>query len=403
MASIEYRNLRKVFDGGTVAVDDLSLEIEDGEFIVLVGPSGSGKTTVLRITAGLDEATAGDVLIGDEVVNSVPPMDRNIAMVFQNYALYPHMTVYENMAFGLKRHKVKKSVIQKRVQSAATMLGIEPLLKRKPAQLSGGQRQRVAMGRAIVREPDAFLMDEPLSNLDAKLRVEMRAYLATLHQQLRTTTLYVTHDQTEAMTMGDRVAVMRDGLVQQVDKPQVLYERPANLFVAGFIGSPAMNVLRSRIAEDGGAIYATLGETKLRLPETLLARRPKLRSYVGSEVIAGVRPEDLEDAAFVPSANGSALDVKVTLAEPMGAEVIAHFPIVAEPVVNSDTIAAARADAEEDGLALAQLTRAQQPGTVALTARLNMRTSASSGGPLRVAVDVDRLHFFDVETEEAIW
>jgi multiple sugar transport system ATP-binding protein len=403
MASIEYRNLTKVFDGGTIAVDDLSLEIEDGEFIVLVGPSGSGKTTVLRITAGLDEATAGDVLIGDEVVNSVPPMDRNIAMVFQNYALYPHMTVYENMAFGLKRHKVKKSVIQKRVQSAATMLGIEPLLKRKPAQLSGGQRQRVAMGRAIVREPDAFLMDEPLSNLDAKLRVEMRAYLATLHQQLRTTTLYVTHDQTEAMTMGDRVAVMRDGLVQQVDKPQVLYERPANLFVAGFIGSPAMNVLRSRIAEDGGAIYATLGETKLRLPETLLARRPKLRSYVGSEVIAGVRPEDLEDAAFVPSANGSALDVKVTLAEPMGAEVIAHFPIVAEPVVNSDTIAAARADAEEDGLALAQLTRAQQPGTVALTARLNMRTSASSGGPLRVAVDVDRLHFFDVETEEAIW
>src|SRR4051794_2132115 len=332
MASIEYRNLRKVFEDGTVAVDDLSLEIEDGEFIVLVGPSGSGKTTVLRITAGLDEASAGEVLIGGDAVNFAPPMDRNIAMVFQNYALYPHMTVYENMAFGLKRHKVKKGVIQQRVQSAAAMLGIEPLLKRKPAQLSGGQRQRVAMGRAIVREPDAFLMDEPLSNLDAKLRVEMRAYLATLHQQLRTTTLYVTHDQTEAMTMGDRVAVMRDGLVQQVDKPQVLYERPANLFVAGFIGSPAMNVVRSRITEEGGAIYATFGEAGLRLPGALPARRPTLRSHIGSELVVGVRPEDLEDAAFVPSANGSALDVRVTLAEPMGPEVIAHFPIAAEPV-----------------------------------------------------------------------
>jgi multiple sugar transport system ATP-binding protein len=404
MASIEYRNLRKVFEGGTVAVDDLSLVIEDGEFIVLVGPSGSGKTTVLRITAGLDEATEGDVLIGGEVVNPIPPMDRNIAMVFQNYALYPHMTVYENMAFGLRRHKVKKRVIEERVQFAATMLGIEPLLKRKPAQLSGGQRQRVAMGRAIVREPDAFLMDEPLSNLDAKLRVEMRAYLATLHQRLRTTTLYVTHDQTEAMTMGDRVAVMRDGLVQQVDKPQVLYERPANLFVAGFIGSPAMNLVRSRLTERNGEVYAALGPTQLRLPGSLLTRRPALRAHVGAEVIVGIRPEDLEDATFLPSANGSALDVRVSLAEPMGAEVIAHFPIAAESISNAETVAAARGvDAEEDGAALAQLTRPQQPGTVALTARLNMRTRAASGEPLRIAVDVDRLHFFDVETEESIW
>ena len=241
MAGIELQTVVKTFPNGVHAVDGVDLTIEDGEFIVLVGPSGSGKTTVLRITAGLDEATAGEVLIGGEVVNAIPPMDRNIAMVFQNYALYPHMTVYENMAFGLKRHKVKKRVIEQRVTSAAAMLGIEPLLKRKPAQLSGGQRQRVAMGRAIVREPDAFLMDEPLSNLDAKLRVEMRAYLATLHQQLRTTTLYVTHDQTEAMTMGDRVAVMRDGLVQQVDRPQVLYERPANLFTA-----PLSSVIHER-------------------------------------------------------------------------------------------------------------------------------------------------------------
>jgi multiple sugar transport system ATP-binding protein len=404
MASIEYRNLRKVFEGGTVAVDDLSLVIEDGEFIVLVGPSGSGKTTVLRITAGLDDATEGDVLIGGEVVNPIPPMDRNIAMVFQNYALYPHMTVYENMAFGLRRHKVNKRVIEERVQFAASMLGIEPLLKRKPAQLSGGQRQRVAMGRAIVREPDAFLMDEPLSNLDAKLRVEMRAYLATLHQRLRTTTLYVTHDQTEAMTMGDRVAVMRDGLVQQVDKPQVLYERPANLFVAGFIGSPAMNLLRSRLTARNGEVYAGLGPTQLRLPTSLLTRRPALLAHVGAEVIVGIRPEDLEDAAFVPSANGSALDVRVSLAEPMGAEVIAHFPIAAKSISNAETVAAARsAGAEEDGAALAQLTRAQQPGTVALTARLNMRTRAASGEPLRIAVDVDRLHFFDIETEQSIW
>jgi multiple sugar transport system ATP-binding protein len=404
MASIEYQSLRKVFEGGTVAVDDLSLVIEDGEFLVLVGPSGSGKTTVLRVTAGLDDATSGDVLIGGKVVNQIPPMDRNIAMVFQNYALYPHMTVYDNMAFGLKRHKVKKRLIEERVESAATMLGIGPLLKRKPAQLSGGQRQRVAMGRAIVREPDAFLMDEPLSNLDAKLRVEMRAYLATLHQQLRTTTLYVTHDQTEAMTMGDRVAVMRDGLVQQVDKPQVLYERPVNLFVAGFIGSPAMNLVRSRLKEEKGAVFVALGRTQLRLPDTLLTRRPTLRRRIGSEVIVGIRPEDLEDATFAPSANGSALDVRVSLAEPMGAEVIAHFPVPADPVLNPSTLAAARGgDAEEDGAALAQLTHVQQPGTVALTARLNMRTRAASGEPLRVAVDVDRLHFFDVETEETIW
>jgi multiple sugar transport system ATP-binding protein len=404
MASIEYQSLRKVFEGGTVAVDDLSLVIEDGEFLVLVGPSGSGKTTVLRVTAGLDDATSGDVLIGGKVVNQIPPMDRNIAMVFQNYALYPHMTVYENMAFGLKRHKVKKRLIEERVESAATMLGIGPLLKRKPAQLSGGQRQRVAMGRAIVREPDAFLMDEPLSNLDAKLRVEMRAYLATLHQQLRTTTLYVTHDQTEAMTMGDRVAVMRDGLVQQVDKPQVLYERPVNLFVAGFIGSPAMNLVRSRLKEEKGAVFVALGRTQLRLPDTLLTRRPTLRRRIGSEVIVGIRPEDLEDATFAPSANGSALDVRVSLAEPMGAEVIAHFPVPADPVLNPSTLAAARGgDADEEGAALAQLTHVQQPGTVALTARLNMRTRAASGEPLRVAVDVDRLHFFDVETEETIW
>jgi multiple sugar transport system ATP-binding protein len=404
VAKIEYHDLRKVFPGGTVAVDDLNLVIEDGEFMVLVGPSGSGKTTVLRITAGLDDASAGEVLIHDTVVNNVPPMDRNIAMVFQNYALYPHMTVYDNLAFGLKRHKVKKGVIKERVTSAAQMLGIEDLLKRKPSQLSGGQRQRVAMGRAIVREPDAFLMDEPLSNLDAKLRVEMRAYLSTLHQRLRTTTLYVTHDQTEAMTMGDRVAVMRDGRVQQVDSPQVLYERPANLFVGGFIGSPAMNFIRSRLTSENGAVFVDVGQTKLRLPDRLAGQHPSLGRYVGKELIVGIRPEDIEDAAFVPSANGSAFDVRVTLAEPMGAEVIAHFPIAADSVLHSDTMVAARGgDEKEDAGRLLQLAGGRDTGEVVLTARLNTRSRAQSGEPLRVAVDVERLHFFDADTEEAIW
>jgi multiple sugar transport system ATP-binding protein len=404
VAKIEYHELRKVFDDGTVAVDDVTLEIEDGEFMVLVGPSGSGKTTVLRITAGLDDATTGDVLIGDRVVNRVPPMDRNIAMVFQNYALYPHMTVYDNLGFGLKRHKVKKGEIRIRVQAAAQMLGIEDLLKRKPAQLSGGQRQRVAMGRAIVREPDAFLMDEPLSNLDAKLRVEMRAYLSTLHQRLRTTTLYVTHDQTEAMTMGDRVAVMRDGQIQQVDNPQVLYERPVNLFVGGFIGSPAMNFLRSPLTTENGAVYIQVGETNLRLPDRLVGQRPTLGDYVDRELIVGIRPEDIEDAAFAPSANGSAFDVKVSLAEPMGSEVIAHFPIAADPILASETIVAARGGEEsEDAGHLLQLAAGRESSQVVLTARLNTRTRAQTGEPLRVAVDVERLHFFDPATEEAIW
>jgi multiple sugar transport system ATP-binding protein len=366
VAAIELRGLRKVFAGGTVAVDDLDLTIADGEFLVLVGPSGSGKTTVLRMTAGLEAATAGEIRIGGEIVNEIAPMDRDIAMVFQTYALYPHMTVAENMAFGLKLHKVPKAEIRERVGAAARMLGLDELLSRKPAQLSGGQRQRVAMGRAIVREPAAFLMDEPLSNLDAKLRVEMRTYLADLHQQLRTTTLYVTHDQTEAMTMGDRVAVMRDGVLQQVDKPQELYTRPANLFVAGFIGSPAMNLVYTRLGEE---LSVALGPAVLRLPESLLSRRPGLRRRAGSEVVVGIRPEDIEDAALVPSSNGSALDVRISRAEPLGAEVIAHFAL----------------------------------GDIAGTARLSPRSRAATGQPLRVAIDVDRLHFFEPESGAAIY
>ncbi|MFL5943197.1 MAG: ABC transporter ATP-binding protein [Gaiellaceae bacterium] len=391
MAEVEFRGLRKAFPDGTVAVDDLNLLAADGEFLVLVGPSGSGKTTVLRVAAGLERATAGDVLIGGEVVNDIAPPDRDIAMVFQTYALYPHMTVYENMAFGLKLHKVGKSEIRSRVVSAAKMLELDELLKRKPAQLSGGQRQRVAMGRAIVREPAAYLMDEPLSNLDAKLRVEMRTYLAALHQRLRTTTLYVTHDQTEAMTMGERVAVMRDGRLQQVDVPQVLYDRPANTFVAGFIGSPAMNLLRTRLGGEG-ALSVELGEAVLPLPRSVLSRRPGLARYVGEELVVGIRPEDIADAALVPSANGASLPVRVTLAEALGAEVIAHFPLAGD--VEPVAVAAAP---DSPGL------EAAADAGPLLTARLSPRSAARSGQPLRVVIDVERLHFFDPETDEAIW
>jgi multiple sugar transport system ATP-binding protein len=403
MARIDFRELTKTFPGGTKAVDALDLEITDGEFMVVVGPSGSGKTTVLRIAAGLERATSGEVWIGDEVMNDVPPMDRNIAMVFQSYALYPHMTVYENMAFGLKLHGLKKREIEPRVNAAAQMLGIDELLKRKPSQLSGGQRQRVAMGRAIVREPDAFLMDEPLSNLDAKLRVEMRAYLATLHQRLQTTTLYVTHDQTEAMTMGDRVAVMRDGHLQQVDRPQRLYDHPVNLFVAGFIGSPAMNLVHSELTEQDGRVHAAFGTANLALPDSVLAARPSLRGYVGKPVIAGLRPEDIEDAAFAPSANGSSLDVTVGLAEAMGAEVIAHFPVEARPITGASMRAVqGGADGPEETSGLTLLA-ADASGEALITARLNPRSRAGTGEPLRVVLDAERLHFFDPETEASIW
>jgi multiple sugar transport system ATP-binding protein len=406
MAKIEYEGLTKVFDDGTVAVSDVDLEIDDGEFVVLVGPSGSGKTTVLRMTAGLENPTSGEVRIGGEVVNDVDPQDRNIAMVFQNYALYPHMTVYDNMAFGLKLHGHKKADIKDRVEPAAEMLGLTDLLKRKPAQLSGGQRQRVAMGRAIVRDPDAFLMDEPLSNLDAKLRVEMRSYVSVLHQRLRTTTLYVTHDQTEAMTMGDRVAVMRDGRVDQCDVPQRLYDHPRNLFVAGFIGSPAMNLVHSKLeSEDAGRhLCVELGGTKLRLPDSLLRQRPGLRANVGRAVIVGIRPEDMEDADLVPSANGSCLDCDVTLAEPMGAEVIAHFAVNADPVTESDSVAAlVTAAGTDDARPYLQLVSVDSKGRATLTARLSPRSRARTGAPLRLTVDVERLHFFDAETENSIY
>jgi multiple sugar transport system ATP-binding protein len=379
MASIGFEELTKVFDDGTVAVDAVDLEVEDGEFVVLVGPSGSGKTTVLRIAAGLEEPTSGEVRIGGERVNEIDPQDRNIAMVFQSYALYPHMTVYDNMGFGLRLHGLKKREIRERVLPAAEMLGLSELLKRKPGQLSGGQRQRVAMGRAIVREPDVMLMDEPLSNLDAKLRVEMRSYVAFLHQRLRTTTLYVTHDQVEAMTMGDRVAVMRDGRLEQCDRPQALYDRPANLFVGSFIGSPAMNLVPTRLRAEGDGIVLDLCGTPIPLTDALLAARPQLRRYLDRPVVAGIRPECFEDA-LVAGAGRSSVEVECALAEPMGAELIAHVALGGSANGSGPTAT----------------------GSGTLTARLSPLSTARTGSRLRLAVDVDRLHFFDEETGQAI-
>jgi multiple sugar transport system ATP-binding protein len=400
VAKIEYRDLRKVFPGGTVAVEDLNLVIEDGEFMVLVGPSGSGKTTVLRITAGLDDASAGEVLISDTVVNNVPPMDRNIAMVFQNYALYPHMTVYDNLGFGLKRHKFKKSVIKERVTSTAQMLGIEELLKRKPSQLSGGQRQRVAMGRAIVREPKAFLMDEPLSNLDAKLRVQMRSEISRLQRDLNVTTVFVTHDQIEAMTMGDTVAVLRLGVLQQVASPQILYRQPANLFVAGFIGSPAMNIVDASIrADDNGALQVAFGEHVVTIDPALVAQRPALRGYVDKPVIMGVRPGDLEDAALHPDSPADRrIKTVVELREDMGSEILVHFLIDVPPVLTDDLKELAIESGETE-----ESLETEQPKHTTFIASFDADSTAAEGDRVEVLVDTHALHFFDPETRDAIW
>jgi multiple sugar transport system ATP-binding protein len=376
MAAVSLDEVSKVFPDGTIAVDELSLDVEDGEFLVLVGPSGSGKSTALRIVAGLEDATSGDVLIGGKVVTGLEPRRRDVAMVFQNYALYPHMDVRRNLAFGLKLRRAPKPEIASRVGGTASMLAIGELLHRRPRQLSGGQRQRVAMGRAIVREPQAFLMDEPLSNLDAKLRVEMRASIARLHKQLRTTTIYVTHDQTEAMTMGDRVAVMKDGRLEQVDTPRELYERPANLFVGAFIGSPALNLVRATVAAENGGVVASFGTASLAVPERHPAAGP-LRRRPGGDVVLGIRPEDIEDGGLTESSDERSFDADISLAEPTGADVVAHFEV-----------AGAVGPAGEP-----------RPD---LVARLNRRSRAASGERLRFVVDLDRLYFFDPDTHESL-
>ena len=368
MASVSLKNINKTYPNGFVAVKDFNLEVADKEFIIFVGPSGCGKSTTLRMIAGLEEITAGELWINDKLVNDVEPKDRDIAMVFQNYALYPHMSVYDNMAFGLKLRKTPKDQIDKLVHEAARVLDIEHLLERKPKVLSGGQRQRVAMGRAIVRNPKVFLMDEPLSNLDAKLRVQMRIEISKLHKRLETTIVYVTHDQTEAMTLGTRIVVMKDGLVQQVDSPQSLYNMPNNLFVAGFIGSPQMNMIEAKVVKTGSNINLAFGTHSIKLPD---AKAKKLidGGYVDKTIIFGIRPEDVKDEEmFISNSPESVVEATVKVYELLGAEVYLYFTVDQFDV----------------------------------TARVDPRTTARPGDVIKIAIDLAKVHVFDKETEQVI-
>jgi multiple sugar transport system ATP-binding protein len=393
VAEIELRDVGKVYRDGTEAVRGLDLAIEDKEFMVLVGPSGCGKTTALRMVAGLEAITNGTISIGGRVVNDVPPKERDIAMVFQNYALYPHMTVFDNMAFGLKLQKMRREQISERVNEAARILGLDDLLRRKPAALSGGQRQRVAMGRAIVRNPQAFLMDEPLSNLDAKLRVQMRAEIARIQNDLGVTTIYVTHDQIEAMTMGDRVAVMRKGELQQVDTPQRLYEHPVNLFVAGFIGSPAMNLFEAKVTGREDTMTVEFGDVRLPIPAEVVAARPALARYLDQQIVLGIRPEDMEDASLVSDAPAERrLTTIVELREALGSDVVVHFTVDARQPLTDDV----RELAVDVGAEAVEHVEAQaRRGQSNVLARLNPRTRALKGEPIELVVDTHRLHFFD--------
>ena len=399
MAQVTFDRVSKIYPDGTRAVNDISLGIEDGEFMVLVGPSGCGKTTALRMVAGLEEISEGALLIGDRVVNHVPSRDRDIAMVFQSYALYPHLSVYENIAFGLRLRKISKKEVDDRVQRAAKLLGLEDYLDRKPRALSGGQRQRVAMGRAIVREPAAFLMDEPLSNLDAKLRVQTRAEIAKLQSDLGVTTIYVTHDQVEAMTMGDRVAVMRKGELQQVDEPQTLYDRPVNLFVGGFIGSPAMNMLDATIERANGDMRATIGEQTIALGEETTAQRPGLKAYAGKQVIIGIRPEDLEDAALEPGTpSDRVLRGRLELREALGSEIMAHFAIKAAHAESDEM----RELAEDAGAPEGPQIGVEENEAV-IVGRFSPRSRVAPGDEVVAVVDTRALHFFDPSTGAGIY
>jgi multiple sugar transport system ATP-binding protein len=386
VAGIVLEGVSKLFASDVVAVDDLSLEIGDGEFMVLVGPSGCGKSTILRILAGLEEVTAGEVYIDGRQVTDLPPKQRDVAMVFQNYALYPHMSVEQNLGFGLKLRKTPKDEIKRRVTEAAKILGLEPLLARKPVALSGGQRQRVAMGRAMVREPKAFLMDEPLSNLDAKLRVQMRAQLAKLHDTLKTTTVYVTHDQVEAMTLGERVAVMRDGVLQQVDTPQNLYGNPANLFVAAFIGSPPMNLVEANVS-DGRVAFAGF---EISMPDGR-----DLGDHRGRTLILGIRPSDLEDAAVWSNPELPTIEVTADVTEELGSEVNVLFTVDAPPVGVEEVMEAADEPLEEAVFLL-------EENRAVFCARVDARTHARPGARVRLSVDPRRFHFFDPVTGLAI-
>jgi multiple sugar transport system ATP-binding protein len=401
LAGVTLDGVTKIYGDGTAAVSDLALEIADGEFMVLVGPSGCGKTTALRLVAGLESITQGDVRIGDRVVNRMHPKDRDIAMVFQNYALYPHLSVADNLGFSLKLHRVNRKEIRQRVEEAARILGLEDLLDKKPRNLSGGQRQRVAMGRAIVRDPKAFLMDEPLSNLDAKLRVQMRAEIARIQRDLATTTIYVTHDQTEAMTMGDRVAVMKKGVLQQVDIPQRLYEKPVNLFVGGFIGSPAMNLVEATLeSANGDGLGVRFGDQRLRVPDSVVADRPALRARSGRPVVLGIRPETIEDAAVASDApEDRRIHAGVELVELMGAEAYVHFTLDAKPVFTEDTRDLVQERAELSESALAQRAGEEKTDCVA---RVHPSTRAREGQSIEFVVETSRLYFFDLDTGLAV-
>ena len=367
MASLSFKHIYKKYPGGVTAVSDFCLEVKDKEFIIFVGPSGCGKSTTLRMIAGLEEITEGELFIGDRLINDVAPKDRDIAMVFQNYALYPHMTVFDNMAFGLKLRKVNKEEIKRRVEEAARILDIEHLLQRRPKALSGGQKQRVALGRAIVREPAVFLLDEPLSNLDAKLRATMRTELTKLHKKLETTFIYVTHDQVEAMTMATRIVVMKDGIIQQVDTPQNLYDLPCNIFVAGFIGTPQMNFVNCRLVEKNGAVYLNFAENMLKLPDEK-GKAEELKDYIGKEVIAGIRPECIADSPMNVAASENVVSAYVDVTELMGNEIFLYLTI----------------------------------GETRLTSRVSSRSNSRAGDTITIAMDTSRMHIFDKDTERCI-
>ena len=375
MASLSLKHIFKKYPGGVTAVSDFNLEIKDKEFLVFVGPSGCGKSTTLRMIAGLEEITEGELFIGDRLVNDVAPKDRDIAMVFQNYALYPHMTVFENMAFGLKLRKVSKEEIKRRVEEAAKILDINHLLDRKPKALSGGQKQRVALGRAIVRDPKVFLLDEPLSNLDAKLRASMRTELTKIHKRVGTTFIYVTHDQTEAMTMATRIVVMKDGLIQQVDTPQNLYDFPCNLFVAGFIGTPQMNFVTGALVQKGDDLFIEFGNTSIKLPADK-ASNPALKEYIGQEVVMGIRPEHIHDEPmYIANMPDSLMDATVDVTELMGAEIYLYLAFEGqEDATNGKTI----------------------------IARVSSRSQSRAGDKIKVAIDAERIHIFDKDTERCI-
>jgi multiple sugar transport system ATP-binding protein len=401
MADVIFDKVDKIYDNDVHAVQDLSLEIGDGEFVVLVGPSGCGKTTALRMVAGLEEISDGTVSIGGRVVNDLTPKERDIAMVFQNYALYPHLSVADNIGFGLRLRRTPKEIVNERVEWAAKLLGLTPYLHRRPKELSGGQRQRVAMGRAIVRQPQVFLMDEPLSNLDAKLRVQMRAEISRIQHEVDVTTIYVTHDQVEAMTMGDRVAVMRKGELQQMAEPQKLYDAPRNLFVASFIGSPAMNIVEATVQQhDGRSLAVRIGDQELPVPQEVASRRPALAGYAGRKLAVGIRPEHLEDASL--ARNGAArLRGNVLLTEALGSEILAHVELKATPVVTEEVVEGAVYEADEAEI-VTDLMSEDESGRTTFVGRLDPGSRARPDMEIELVVNTQKLQFFDLETGHAI-